>query len=129
MPLMKLVSPSYVPLRIHSAYSLLEGAITVPKLVAQAQKNQFPSLALTDSGNLFGAMEFSLACADAGIQPILGCQVTLHPESFQEKGARKASPQETALSLLLYAQHEGGYRNLIKLISRASVGQETVTSG
>ncbi len=126
---MKPVKPSYVPLRIHSAYSLLEGAITIPKLVTQAQKNQFRSLALTDSGNLFGAMEFSLACAGAGIQPILGCQVTLHPESFQEKGSRKASPQETSLSLLLYAQHEGGYRNLIKLISRASVGQETVTSG
>jgi DNA polymerase III subunit alpha len=126
---MKLVAPSYVPLRIHSAYSLLEGAITIPKLVSQAKASQFRALALTDSGNLFGAMEFSLACAAAGIQPILGCQITLHPDSFQEKGLRKPSKQEAPLSLLLVAQHEGGYRNLIKLVSRTSVGQESHLSG
>lgn len=114
-----LISPAYIPLRIHSAYSLLEGAIPIKTLIEQAKAKKFPALGLTDTGNLFGALEFSIACAEAGIQPILGCQIRLHPLG------EETSTLPPPLSLALYAQNEVGYRNLIKLASRSSVGQES----
>ena len=69
----------FVPLRIHSAYSLAEGAIPVKDMIAFAQKNKIPAVAMADSGNLFGALEFALAAKSAGIQPIIGCQVQITP--------------------------------------------------
>jgi DNA polymerase-3 subunit alpha len=64
----------FVHLRVHSAYSLSEGAIKTKELVKLCQKQSMPAVAVTDTGNLFGALEFSLAAADAGVQPIIGCQ-------------------------------------------------------
>ena len=60
-------------LKVHSAYSLLEGAITIPKLAKLAAARGFPAVGLTDTSNLFGALEFSDKLAEAGIQPIIGC--------------------------------------------------------
>ncbi len=68
---------AFVHLRVHSAYSLLEGALTIPRLVALAAENRMPALAITDSNNLFGALEFSEAVAGARIQPIVGCTLSL----------------------------------------------------
>jgi DNA polymerase-3 subunit alpha len=65
--------PSFIHLKVHSAYSLLEGAITIPRLAKLAVANRFPALGLTDTGNLFGALEFSDKLAGAGVQPIAGC--------------------------------------------------------
>ena len=65
----------FVHLRVHSAYSLSEGAIKIKELVKLCQKKEMPAVAVTDTGNLFGALEFSLAAANSGVQPILGCQV------------------------------------------------------
>lgn len=98
----------FIHLRVHTAYSLLEGAIPVKKLIALCQQHQMPAVAMTDSGNLFGAFEFSLTARDAGIQPIIGCQiyVTSHID-------RK---HETDL-LILLAQNQKGYENLLKIVS------------
>ena len=67
----------FVHLRVHSAYSLLEGALTIQKLVSLASEDRMPALALTDTNNLFGALEFSEYAAQAKIQPIIGCTLSL----------------------------------------------------
>ena len=67
----------FVHLKVHSAYSLLEGALTIQKLAALARADGAPALALTDSNNLFGALEFSETLAEAGIQPIVGLTLSL----------------------------------------------------
>lgn len=64
----------FVHLRVHSAYSLSEGALKIKQLVELCRRHAMPALAITDSGNLFGGLEFALAARDAGIQPIIGCQ-------------------------------------------------------
>ena len=66
-------SPQFVHLKVHSAYSLLEGALPIAKLGKLAAANQFPALAITDTNNLFGALEFSEKLWSAGVQPIVGC--------------------------------------------------------
>ena len=68
---------NFIHLSVHSAYSLSEGAIVLDKLVKLAVEHKMPALALTDSDNLFGALEFAKMAADAGVKPIIGCQVTL----------------------------------------------------
>jgi len=67
--------PGFVHLHVHSSYSLLEGALTIARLAELAKSDQQPALALTDTDNLFGALEFSEKMASAGIQPIVGCAV------------------------------------------------------
>ena len=79
-------------LRVHSAYSLLEGALTIPQLVKLAAEQRMPALALTDTNNLFGALEFSESLAQAGIQPIVGCTLSLSfaARSRDPAGQRRA---------------------------------------
>ena len=72
-----MVSASFVHLRVHSSYSLSEGAIKVEKIPALARETGMPAVAITDTANLFGALEFSQACAAKGVQPIIGCQIAL----------------------------------------------------
>lgn len=98
----------FIHLRVHTAYSLLEGAIPVKKLIELAQKHHMPAVAMTDTGNLFGAFEFSLVARDAGIQPIIGCQIQVTSTSDRR--------QETDL-LVLLAQNQRGYENLLKIVS------------
>src|SRR5436189_5328527 len=69
----------FVHLRVHTAYSLSAGAIKVKELVQLCRGEAMPAVAITDSGNLFGALEFATACAEAGIQPIIGCEIALTP--------------------------------------------------
>ena len=66
-------APGFVHLHVHSSYSLLEGALTIARLAELAKKDRQPALALTDTDNMFGALEFSEKMASAGIQPIIGC--------------------------------------------------------
>ncbi len=106
----------FVHLRLHSAYSLLEGALKIPGIVERCRKERMPAVAITDTNNLFGALEFSLAAAAAGVQPILGCQITLAHGANGEKGPEK-NARENALVLLV--QNEAGYRSLIRLVSQA----------
>src|SRR5262245_21079886 len=67
----------FVHLRVHSAYSLSAGAIKTKELVQLCRAEAMPAVAITDTGNLFGALEFASACVDAGVQPIIGCEIAL----------------------------------------------------
>jgi DNA polymerase-3 subunit alpha len=105
---------AFVHLRVHTAYSLSEGALKVEDVVPRAQELGMPALAITDTDNMFGALEFALACAKAGIQPLIGIEVKLKDPLF---GASSFS----CPSFVLIAQSEVGYKNLIQLISRAYI--------
>ncbi len=106
----------FVHLRIHSAYSLAEGAIKIPDLVDLCVQNRMPAVALTDTSNLFGALEFSVVCADAGVQPIIGCQIAVRREDKDGKAGNSARQLEPD-QLVLLCQTEEGYGNLLKLVS------------
>ncbi len=99
----------FVHLRVHSAYSLSQGAIRVADIAALAQAERMPAVAITDTGNLFGALEFSQVCAGRGVQPILGCQVALQ--------ARDAKLGADAEPLVVLAQDARGLDNLQRLSS------------
>ncbi len=99
----------FVHLRVHSAYSLSEGAIKADKIPALAHAAGMPAVAITDTANLFGALEFSQACAAKGIQPIIGCQVGL---------TRADNPKLTPDRLVLLAKDALGLDNLQRLSSR-----------
>ena len=95
----------FVHLRVHSAYSLLEGAIQISALAALCRDHEMPAVAVTDTNNLFGAIEFSSQAAEAGVQPIIGCQLSIGEEG------------EGTLAVLV--QNEAGYRNLLHLLAAA----------
>ncbi|RDW13878.1 DNA polymerase III subunit alpha [Paracoccus thiocyanatus] len=94
-------APRFIHLRTHSEHSLLEGAVPVKKLAELAAQNAMPAVALTDSNALFAALEFSVKAQDAGVQPIIGCQVTLAAEA--------TGP------VVLLAQNQAGWLNLMAL--------------
>ena len=109
---------SFIHLRSHSAYSLLKGAIKIPKLVGLAKAENMPALALTDHDNLFGSLEFSEYAVKEGIQPIIGLTLSLLPYGLeQNSGALRQAPDQ----LLVYAKNEQGYANLLKLASEQHV--------
>ncbi|MGB6346883.1 MAG: DNA polymerase III subunit alpha [Methyloceanibacter sp.] len=110
----------FVHLRVHSAYSLLEGALTIPRLVALAAADHMPALAITDSNNLFGALEFSEAVAGSRIQPIMGCTLTLSFVTAEEEATNVEirRPQADGRIALL-AKDAEGYANLMRLSSNA----------
>ncbi len=110
----------FVHLRTHSAYSLLEGALKIEELTALCRRHRMPAVAVTDTGNLFGALEFSLAAAKAGVQPIVGCQLGLTAEAAPRPGAPTPPPDP----LVLLVQDEAGYRNLMALCSKAHLETE-----
>ena len=98
----------FVHLRVHSAYSLSEGAIKADKIPALAQAAKMPAVAITDSGNMFGALEFSQSCLKYGVQPIVGCQVSI---------LRADSPRLPPDPIVLLAQDAAGLANLQALSS------------
>ncbi|MFH1158410.1 MAG: DNA polymerase III subunit alpha [Pseudomonadota bacterium] len=104
----------FVHLHLHSAYSLAEGAIRINDLISLCKKLDMPAVAVTDTGNLFGAMQFSLAAAKEGIQPIIGCQLWVEKPSPAEQRNKKP---ETPDQLVVLAQNAEGYKNLMKLSS------------
>jgi DNA polymerase-3 subunit alpha len=105
-------SPRFIHLRTHSEYSLLEGALRLKKIPAMCAKADMPAMALTDTNNMFAALEFSVAMSGAGIQPIVGCQVDLEYVKAQP-GERPRAPAP----VVLLAQTERGYEYLMKLNS------------
>jgi DNA polymerase III subunit alpha len=109
-----MTTPSFVHLHVHSHFSLLDGAITIPDLVRAAKDNGMDALALTDHGNLFGAIQFYRKCREAGIKPIIGMEAYLAPESRFE---RKKTAQGAYTHLNLLARNAEGYRNLLLLSS------------
>ncbi|MDE0801540.1 MAG: DNA polymerase III subunit alpha [Rhodospirillaceae bacterium] len=108
----------FVHLRTHSAYSLAEGAIKIPELVKLCTEYRMPAVALTDTRNLFGALEFSVACADYGVQPIVGCQLSVRREDEEVRGGNSLRIPEPD-QLVLLCQDEEGYGNLLQLVSQA----------
>ena len=98
----------FVHLRVHSSYSLSEGAIKADKIAALAAAARMPAVAIADTANLFGAMEFSQACASSGVQPIIGCQTAL---------TRDDNPRLAPDKLVLLAQNAEGFANLQRLSS------------
>lgn len=109
-------APTFVHLRVHSAYSLAEGAIKLKSLVGLAKQLEMPAVAVTDTGNLYGAVEFSLTAAKEGVQPIIGCQMWVEkPEQVGQKMQKVEMPDQ----LVLLVQNQQGYMNLMKLTSKS----------
>ncbi|HEY4161804.1 MAG TPA: DNA polymerase III subunit alpha [Dongiaceae bacterium] len=113
----------FVHLRVHSAYSLSEGAIAPKALAELAKRNEMPAVAVTDTGNLFGAMEFANYAKEAGVQPITGCLLGIARPDQDSHAVRQAPPDR----IVLLAQNEAGYANLMKLSSKAFIASEAGT--
>jgi len=107
--------PDFVHLHCHSEYSLLDGAIRIKDLCSRAKDLGMPAVALTDHGNMHGALVFRQKAIDTGIKPIIGCEVYVAPGARTEKNA--TSSRTAAFHLVLLAQNRTGYQNLIKLVS------------
>ncbi|MDR2794957.1 MAG: DNA polymerase III subunit alpha [Holosporaceae bacterium] len=111
------MSSNFIHLRVHSAYSLAEGAIKIDKLAYLCEKYDMPAVAITDANNLFGAMDFSINCSARGIQPIIACQLNVqHPKKI-----------DCPTSVVLYAKNANGYQNLIQLASSAHLNPTSET--
>ncbi|MDR3406196.1 MAG: DNA polymerase III subunit alpha [Chthoniobacter sp.] len=108
---------SFVHLHCHTEYSTLDGAVRIGQALKKAKEFGMPALAITDHGNLFGAIEFYQEANQAGINPIIGCEVYVAPDSHTKKSA--PTQRESAYHLTLLAQNDEGYRNLVKLVSIA----------
>jgi len=114
------VEPHFVHLHAHSSYSLLEGALTIARLAELAKKDRQPALALTDTDNMFGALEFSEKMAAAGIQPIVGCAVAIDFGDQDNRGGQQTAAVRASFArIVLLAAREEGYRSLMRLCSRA----------
>ena len=105
------MTESFVHLRLHTGYSLLEGALKIPHVVELCQKNKMSAVAITDTNNMFGALEFAMACAKNKIQPIIGVEIGVGLPQFKDQLGFFPS-------MVLLAQNEEGYRNLLRMISR-----------
>jgi DNA polymerase-3 subunit alpha len=117
------MTPEFVHLHNHTEYSLLDGATRLTdekgnpsEFIKSMAAAKFPALAITDHGNLYGAIEFYSVCTDVGIKPIIGMESYIAPESRLD---RQGGPSEASNHLTLLAINEVGYRNLMKLSSRA----------
>jgi len=116
--------PDFIHLRVHSSFSLAEGAIRVDELVGHCQKVNMPAVAVTDSGNLFGAYQFSKSAAKKGIKPLVGCLLQLKwaahdPRHEQHRIRDIGFPKD---EILLLAMNQTGYQNLIRLSSASFRG-------
>jgi DNA polymerase-3 subunit alpha len=106
---------SFVHLHVHSEYSLLDGACRTKEIVGTAKEMGMPAVAVTDHGNMFGAIEFYLHAIEAGVKPLIGCELYIAPGDRRER-VRDAYGN-TSCHLLLLAENLVGYRNLVKLSS------------
>lgn len=112
----------FVPLHLHTEYSLLDGAIKIDELLEQASIYKMPAVAITDHGNLFGAVEFYKKASKAGIKPIIGCEVYVAPNSRFDRSKTTIDnglAEEAAFHLILLAKDANGYKNLTSLVTKA----------
>ena len=105
----------FTHLHVHTEYSLLDGASKIPELVAYAKELGMDSLAITDHGVMYGAVEFYQECTKAGIKPIVGCEVYL------AKGSHLDMTEKTRYHLILLAENDIGYHNLMKIVSKGQL--------
>ncbi|MRG73272.1 DNA polymerase III subunit alpha [Alphaproteobacteria bacterium HT1-32] len=124
---------SFIHLRLHSAYSLSEGAIRIdqPKkgdaeIVELCRQHNMPAVGLTDTNNLFGSLAFSQVCSGAGIQPVMGCQLNITPPADRASG--RANHRLDPDQVVLLVQNENGWENLLKLVSHAHLESEGMSS-
>jgi len=111
-----MIHSEFVHLHNHTEYSLLDGASKIKPLLQAAVKLKMPALAITDHGNMFGAVDFFFAALKAGIKPIIGCEVYIAPGSRLDKNT---SHTESSHHMLLLCKDQEGYKNLVKLVSAA----------
>ncbi len=104
----------FTHLHVHTEYSLLDGSSKIPELVRRAKELGMDSLAITDHGAMFGVMDFYKECKSQGVKPIIGCEVYVAPKSRFDKDSRESV---SYYHLVLLAENNEGYRNLIKLVS------------
>ncbi len=109
---------SFVHLHLHSMYSLLDGAIRLNQLVDKACEYGMPAVALTDHGNMFGAVDFFQAAEKKGIKPIIGCEVYVAPQGRLSRNKRDDKEQDNAHHLVLLAMNDTGYKNLCRLVTK-----------
>ena len=111
---------AFVHLRVRSSYSLLDSTVRLPELVARAARERMPAVAIVDRANLFAALEFSESAAKAGVQPIVGCLLPIAGDDQTRGNGRPPLP----FWLPVLVQNQTGYRNLMKLLSRAYLDGE-----
>src|SRR5262245_39332310 len=111
------MSDRFVHLHCHTHYSLLDGANRIPELVARVKELGMNAVAMTDHGNLYGAIEFYKECKDAGVNPIIGYEAYVAPGKRTEREARRRG--EAGFHLTLLAQNATGFKNLVKMASLA----------
>src|ERR1700689_4718329 len=110
----------FVHLHLHTEYSLLDGACRLDRLMERAHELKFPSLAMTDHGVLYGAIDFYEAALEKEIKPIIGCEVYVAPGSRLEKKSASGG-RDVYHHLVLLAKDETGYKNLVKLATAAQL--------
>ncbi len=108
---------SFAHLHVHTEYSMLDGISRIPELVTQTASLGMSSLAMTDHGTLYGVVDFYSACKEAGIKPIIGCEVYVAKKSRLDRSSSERSPHH----LVMLARDNTGYRNLMQLVTRAHV--------
>jgi DNA polymerase-3 subunit alpha len=114
----------FVPLHLHTEYSLLDGAIKIDELINEAVNYNMPAVAITDHGNLFGALDFYKKASKAGIKPIIGCEVYVAPNSRFDKSKKDIGnglTDEASFHLILLAKDSYGYKNLSALLTKAYI--------
>jgi DNA polymerase-3 subunit alpha len=116
---------SFVHLHVHTQYSLLDGAIRVGDLVERAREYRMPAMAITDHGNMFGALEFYTKAHAAGVKPIIGCEVYVAPDSRHDKSGASSSGDASG-HLVLLCKNRTGYRNLCRLVSTGTSSMTTM---
>ena len=105
--------PQFVHLHVHTDYSLLDGACETTELLDEASRQKMPAVAITDHGNMFAAAKFLNEASKRDVKPIIGCEVYVAPDNHKNRG----SDAERSNHLVLLAENEAGYRNLIQLVS------------
>lgn len=125
-----MADPGFIHLRVHSAYSLLEGALQIGKLLELTKADAMPAVAITDTGNLFGALEFSDKAQSKGIQPIIGCQMAIDFADIEidPRSRDGRNRQDVAFgNVVLMAMNQTGFLNLSKLVSRSFLETDAST--
>ncbi len=117
-------APQFVHLRVHSAYSLLEGALPLKKILGKAVSDNQPALAITDTNNLFVALEFAQKAIGDGIQPIIGCQLSIDMEDQTEERRPGQAQLAKLPAIVLLSANAEGYERLVDIVSRAYLGGE-----
>lgn len=112
-------SPQFVHCNLHTEFSLLDSTVRINEAIAKAVEMGMPALAITDSGVMYGALEFYKQCRKNGIKPLLGCEMYVAPKGIEDRSGRRTGDNNQRLTLI--AKNDTGYRNLLKLVSESHI--------